>query len=37
MFSDLDMPALTREFYQKFYHYELSDGDVENLLDPALR
>ena len=37
LFSDLDMPALTREFYQKFYHYELSDGDVENLLDPALR
>ena len=37
MFSDLDMPALTREFYSKFYHYDLSDSDVESLLDPALR
>jgi iron complex transport system substrate-binding protein len=36
-FSDLDMPALTREFYSKFYHYDLTDSDVESLLDPALR
>ena len=37
MFADLDMPALTREFYSKFYHYELTDSDIENLLDPSLR
>lgn len=36
-FSDLDMPALTKEFYTKFYHYELTDSDIENLLDPSLR
>lgn len=36
-FSDLDLPALTREFYHKFYHYDLSDSEVDSLLDPTLR
>lgn len=37
MFRDIDMPALTKEFYSKFYHYDLTDDDVNNLLDPSLR
>ncbi len=36
-FSDLDMPALTKEFYMKFYHYDLTDEEVNSLLDPSLR
>lgn len=36
-FSDLDLSALTREFYHKFYHYELSESEVDSLLDPTLR
>ncbi len=36
-FGDLDMPALTKEFYSKFYHYELSDSEVNSLLDPLIR
>lgn len=36
-FSDLDMPALTREFYQKFYHYELSEDQLNSLLVSSLR
>ncbi|MGB7788615.1 ABC transporter substrate-binding protein [Methanoregula sp.] len=33
-FSDMDMPALTREFYSKFYHYNLTDNEVKTLLNP---
>jgi len=36
-FRDVDMPALTKEFYSKFYHYDLSDSEVNSLLDPSLR
>jgi iron complex transport system substrate-binding protein len=36
-FKDMDMPALTKEFYHKFYHYDLSDSEVNSLLDPSLR
>ena len=36
-FSDVDLPALTREFYTKFYHYDLSDSEVNTLVDPTLR
>lgn len=36
-FRDLDLPALTKEFYTKFYHYDLTDSEVNNLLDPSLR
>lgn len=36
-FSDIDLPALTKEFYSKFYHYDLSDREVNTLVDPTLR
>ena len=36
-FSDMDLAALTKEFYSKFYHYDLSDNEVNNLLGPSLR
>ncbi len=36
-FSDINLPALTREYYQKFYHYDLSDSELDSLLDPSLR
>ena len=36
-FSDMNLPALTKEFYTKFYHYDLSDSEVNSLLDPSLR
>lgn len=36
-FSDLNLPALTKEFYSKFYHYDLSDSEVNSLVDPSLR
>jgi iron complex transport system substrate-binding protein len=36
-FRDVDMPALTKEFYSKFYHYDLTDNEVNTLLDPSLR
>lgn len=35
-FTDLDLSALTKEFYAKFYHYELSDDEVNSLVDPSL-
>lgn len=36
-FGDMDLPALTREFYEKFYHYNLTDNEVNSLLDASLR
>jgi iron complex transport system substrate-binding protein len=36
-FKDVDLPALTKEFYSKFYHYDLSESEVNSLLDPSLR
>lgn len=36
-FSDINLPALTKEFYAKFYHYDLSDSEVNSLLAPSLR
>jgi iron complex transport system substrate-binding protein len=33
-FSDMDLPALTKEFYSKFYHYNLTDSEVNTLLNP---
>jgi len=35
-FQDLDMQNLTKEFYSKFYHYNLTDEDVTNLLSTSL-
>jgi iron complex transport system substrate-binding protein len=31
-FKDLDLKAVTKEFYSKFYHYDLSDNDVDDIL-----
>jgi len=33
-FSDMDLPALTKEFYSKFYHYDLTDDELKTLLNP---
>lgn len=35
-FSDLDMAQKTREFYEKFYNYRLSDEELEAILNPPL-
>ncbi len=32
LFADMDLKALTREFYSKFYYYDLSDNEAEDLL-----
>lgn len=31
-FQDLDISALTKEFYSDFYHYDLTDGEVNSIL-----
>lgn len=31
-FKDLDLTALTKEFYSKFYHYDLTDSDVKDIM-----
>jgi iron complex transport system substrate-binding protein len=31
-FKDMDLKNLTKEFYSEFYHYNLTDGDVSNIL-----
>lgn len=31
-FKDIDLESEMNEFYSKFYHYELSDADIQNLL-----
>jgi len=36
-FQDIDMISLTKEFYSKFYNYNLTDDDVNTLLHPKLR
>lgn len=36
-FSDMDLSALAKEFYYKFYHYDLSGAELDSLLDPSLR
>jgi hypothetical protein len=30
----IDMEGLTREFYAKFYHIDLTDAQVQQLLNP---
>ena len=32
-FKDLNMTKLTKEFYSEFYHYNLTDSDVQDLLN----
>ena len=32
-FKDLNMTKLTKEFYSDFYHYNLTDSDVQDLLN----
>ncbi|PKL67479.1 MAG: iron ABC transporter substrate-binding protein [Methanobacteriales archaeon HGW-Methanobacteriales-1] len=34
-FQDLDLNSLTKEFYSKFYHYNLTDSDVSNILSSS--
>jgi iron complex transport system substrate-binding protein len=34
LFADLDMVKTTREFYQSFFSYALSDADVQDILQP---
>lgn len=31
-FTDMDIIALTKEFYSKFYHYDLTDSEANNLI-----
>jgi len=33
-FSDIDLESKTKEFYSKFYHYDLTDEEVSKLLNP---
>ena len=33
-FQDLDMESLTKEFYSEFYHYQLTDEQLDSLLNP---
>jgi len=34
-FSDLDIKILTKEFYSEFYHYNLTDGEVSDILSSS--
>ncbi|MGB9936110.1 MAG: ABC transporter substrate-binding protein [Methanobacterium sp.] len=34
-FKDLDMKGLTKEFYSNFYHYNLTDGQIDNILSSS--
>lgn len=34
---DLDMRAETKEFYQKFYHYDLTDEDLDKIMRNAVK
>lgn len=33
-FKDIDMNSLTKEFYSKFYHYQLTEEELNSLLNP---
>ncbi|AKB38857.1 ABC transporter, solute-binding protein [Methanosarcina siciliae C2J] len=35
LFADMDLSGLTREFYSEFFHYELTDEQLNTLLKPA--
>lgn len=34
-FKDMDLPNLTREFYSEFFHYNLTDKELNSLLNPS--
>ena len=34
-FNDMDLNSLTKEFYSKFYHYNLTDSDVSSILNSS--
>ena len=34
-FNDMDLKSLTKEFYSKFYHYNLTDSDVSSILNSS--
>ncbi len=34
LFEDMDLEQLTREFYVDFFHYELTDDELNSLLNP---
>lgn len=34
-FTDLDLNSLTKEFYSKFYHYNLTDSEVSSILSSS--
>jgi len=36
LFADMDLDDLTREFYSEFFHYDLTDSDLDMLLRPEL-
>ncbi|KKG14508.1 iron ABC transporter substrate-binding protein [Methanosarcina sp. 2.H.T.1A.6] len=36
LFTDMDLPQLTREFYSEFFHYDLTDNELETLLNPEV-
>jgi iron complex transport system substrate-binding protein len=35
LFTDMDLSRLTREFYSEFFHYDLTDEELNMLLNPA--
>lgn len=35
LFEDMDMEQLTRDFYSQFFHYELTDDELNMLLNPG--
>ena len=36
MFADIDLEGIARDFYREFYHYDLSDGELTELLEPKV-
>jgi len=34
-FTDIDLKALTKEFYSKFYHYDMTDKEAQDLLSAS--
>ena len=36
-FKDVDMRAKTREFYKKYYKYDLSEDELTEILNPKKR